>query len=172
MNHFEFFNLPLSLDLDEKVLKRLFYANSKKFHPDYFTLEGVAEQDKALELSTKNNNAYKTLANFDKRLHHLLVVSSTLKEEGQNSLPQEFLMEMMDINEAIMELQFDFEEKTFNDIMEQVKSFKAGLKNSIQTIIPKSGNEISEKDFAELKNYYLKSKYLTRLSENILKLKS
>ncbi len=171
MNYFEFYNLPVSLDLDEGELKQIFYKNSKKFHPDFFTLSDVEKQMEALELSTQNNNAYKTLVNFDKRLHHILELKEVLEEEGQNKMPQEFLMEMMEINEAVMELQFDFEEETYSNLLEDIKKFKSELFSEIASIIPKKDDEISSDDLNILKDYYLKNNYLLRLEDNIKKLK-
>ena len=170
MSYFEFYNIPVSLDVNEADLKQKFYANSKKFHPDFFTLEEVEKQTEALELSTKNNTAYKTLANFDKRLHYLLTFKGVLAEEGKNTIPQDFLMEMMDVNEAVMELQFDYDQDSFNKILDEVRQTKATLLSEINDIIPKKGGEITDDDFSSLKNYYLKSKYLIRLEENIKKL--
>ncbi|GLR17276.1 Fe-S protein assembly co-chaperone HscB [Portibacter lacus] len=170
MSYFDFFDLPLSLDIDEAELKQKFYANSKKFHPDFFTLNDVEQQMEALELSTKNNSAYKTLINFDKRLHYILTIKNILDEEGKNQIPQDFLMEMMEVNEAVMELQFDFDPEAYQKIIADIADTKAELKKEIETIIPKQGDEITASDFETLKSYYLKSKYLIRLEENIKKL--
>jgi molecular chaperone HscB len=37
-----------------------------------------------LELSTLNNNAYKTLSDFDKRMKYILELKEVLGEEGKN----------------------------------------------------------------------------------------
>ena len=113
MNYFEFFEIPISFKVDEAALKRIFYANSKKYHPDFYTLESEEKQAEILELSTLNNQAYKTLSDFDKRMKYILDLKEILAEEGQNQLPQSFLMEMMDINEVLMELEFDFDTQKF-----------------------------------------------------------
>ncbi len=171
MNYFDFFEIPFSLSVDERLLKEKFYANSKKFHPDFFTLDNQANQDEALEKSTINNKAFNTLKDFESRLHHILTIKNVLEAEGKNKLPQEFLLEMMDINEAVMELQFDFDMMQFDTINLQIDQLKASLKESIHEIIPKIGQELTAEDYTALKNYYLKSKYLSRLTENINKLK-
>ena len=60
MNYFEFYNIPVSFNVDKSALKRTFYANSKKSHPDFYTLESEEKQLEVLELSTLNNKAYKS----------------------------------------------------------------------------------------------------------------
>jgi molecular chaperone HscB len=171
MNYFQFFDIPASLDVDLKLLKQRFYANSKKFHPDFFTLDDVEKQMEALEVSTMNNKAYNTLLDFEKRIKYILDLYDVLEEEGNNKLSQDFLMDMMDVNEAVMELQFDFAEDKFVEILEHINVKGEKLRSGINGIIPKNINDLSESDFKELKNYYLKNKYLLRLSENINKLK-
>ncbi|NUO01667.1 MAG: hypothetical protein HUU01_13755, partial [Saprospiraceae bacterium] len=120
INYFEFFGLPVSIELDEASLKRRFYENSKKFHPDFFTLESPEKQAEILELSTFNNEAWRTLSDFDSRLKYLLELKGLFGEEGTNVLPQEFLMDMMDINEAAMELEFDFDPAGYAILLQQL----------------------------------------------------
>lgn len=171
MNHFEFFNIPESLTIDEDDLKQKFYANSKRFHPDFFTLDDVEKQMEALELSTKNNTAFKTLMNFDKRLHYFLELKGVLNEEGKNAMPQEFLMEMMDVNEAVMELQFDFNEEAYQSIIGDLSKYEQEQKGEVEAILSKKDDEFSDEDYNSLLSFYLKSKYLKRLEENVKKLK-
>ena len=106
-NYFEFYGLPESLELDEHLLKKKFYAHSRSFHPDFHTLASEEEQEKMLLQASLNNIAYKTLASFDSRLKHLLTLHGKLETEGENKVPQDFLMEMMDLNEGLMELEME-----------------------------------------------------------------
>ena len=65
MNHFEFFQLPEQFDVDTTLLKQRFLENSRKYHPDFHTLQDAAAQVKMLELATQNNLAYKTLQHME-----------------------------------------------------------------------------------------------------------
>ena len=80
-------------------------------------------------------------------------------------------MEMMDINEAVMELEFDFNETAYEELLHKIEALKTQLKKEILPILPKRDEEILPSDYEILKSYYLKSKYLIRLTENIKKLK-
>ena len=70
MTYFEFYDIPVSFKVDATALKRTFYALSKKYHPDFFTLETAEKQAEILELSTLNSQAYKTLSDFDLRMKY------------------------------------------------------------------------------------------------------
>ncbi len=58
MTYFEFYKIPLSFKVDKAALKRQFYALSKQYHPDFYTLASEEKQAEILELSTLNNKAY------------------------------------------------------------------------------------------------------------------
>lgn len=165
VNYFEFFGLPESLDLDEGVLKRRFYENSKKFHPDFYTLESQEKQAEILELSSFNNEAWRTLSNFDSRLKYLLELKGQFGEEGTHVLPQAFLMEMMEVNEEAMELEFDFDQARFDNLVQNIENQDILLLTELRQVLASEGDETSR--FAAMKDYYLKKRYLLRIKENL-----
>ena len=106
MDYFDFYEMAPSFQIDEVALKKLFLKKSREYHPDFFTMASEEKKNEILLLSSKNNEAYKILSDLDKRMKYILEEKNVLKGEGQDKLDQFFLMEMMDINESIMELQF------------------------------------------------------------------
>ena len=168
MNYFDFFEMPVAFLLDEGVLKSRFYTNSKKYHPDFYTLESDDKQAEILELSTLNNKAYKTLSDFDLRMKYVLKIKGILKEEGKNQIPQNFLMEMMDINEELMELEFDFDQATFNKVQAALQGQESDLLQTIQPILKNyDDSTATNNDLLTIKDYYLKKRYLLRIRENL-----
>lgn len=168
MKYFEFFGIEPSFFVDEENLRRQFLRNSKKYHPDFFSLEDEEKQSEVLELSTYNNNAYKTLSSFESRMEYIIKEHGLLNEEGNQSIPQIFLMEMMEINESIMELEFDFDEKTFEVALESTKKLEEGLLEEINPIL-KNYSYSAPGEIEKVKEFYLKKKYLWRIHENLNK---
>ncbi|MEM6964672.1 MAG: iron-sulfur cluster co-chaperone HscB C-terminal domain-containing protein [Bacteroidota bacterium] len=170
MNYFEFFEIPVSFQPDEAQLKRSFYVNSKKYHPDFYTLESEEKQMEVLELSTLNNEAYKTLSDFDKRMKYILDLKGALAEEGKNQIPQDFLMDMMDINENLMELEFDFDEKKYQQVKAELQAMEASMLAEVQPHLESyDDNAANETELNAIKNYYLKKRYILRIQENLNK---
>ncbi|MEO1712500.1 MAG: iron-sulfur cluster co-chaperone HscB C-terminal domain-containing protein [Bacteroidota bacterium] len=168
MNYFEFFAIPVSFQVDEAQLKRIFYANSKKYHPDFYTLESAEKQEEILELSTLNNKAYKTLKDFDARLKYILEWKGILKEEGQHKVPQDFLMEMMDINEALMDLKMDPNEEQLAKTRAQVENLEKELMDGILPILSSyTGDKEQEEDLKKVLDFYLKRRYLLRIRQDL-----
>jgi molecular chaperone HscB len=170
MNHFEFYKIPLSFKIDEAALKRIFYANSKLFHPDFFTLESEEKQAEILELSTLNTETYKTLSDFDKRMKYILDLKGVMGNEGENKLPQDFLMDMMDINEALMELEMDYDEITHKKVLDDVQILENQLFMAVKDIIENyEEDKTPQYSLEEVKYFYLKKRYLLRIRENLTK---
>ena len=167
-DYFAFFDLRPSPTLDGAALKRQFYANAKRFHPDFHTLADRDTQDRVLEQSTLNNRAYRTLADEDSRLRHLLEVRGVLGEEGSNQVPQEFLLEIMEVNEALMELEFDDDPSARLRVDSLIGTLDADLRKEVQPILDGyDDGEAAAADLEQLKDYYLKRRYLLRLREKI-----
>lgn len=170
-NYFEFYDLAPSFLLDEGALKRLFYQKSREYHPDFYTLETEERQAEILVLSTLNNEAYKALSDFHKRMYHILDLHGHIAEEGKAKLPQAFLMEMMDVNEAIMELQFDPDLTATAKVKSDIATFKDQDRSAIQALLDKyTFDQPIESDLVQIRDYYFKHKYLLRLEENLDKI--
>ena len=155
--------------LDEAELRQLYLEKSKEYHPDFYTLAEEDEQARVLELSTLNNEAYRTLSNFDKRMAYILREKGLLNEENsKNQIPPDFLMEMMEVNEALMELEFDFDATLFQEKKAALQEKQAELFAAVMVDLLKYE---ADKDNLELLQpvhiYYLKTKYLQRLTENL-----
>src|ERR1700749_2915950 len=105
INYFDFYAIPETFNPDKTALKKTFYELSKKYHPDFHANEDEAKQQEILELSTINNKAWQTLSDPNKRLEYILKTHDLLQEGAKPQLPGDFLMEMMDINERLMEIE-------------------------------------------------------------------
>jgi molecular chaperone HscB len=168
MNYFEFYNLPISFELDEKQLRQLFLKKSKQYHPDFYTLESEEKQAEILELSTLNNEAYKLLKDPNKRLKYVLELKGLLGDPKTNALPQSFLMEMMEVNEQVMELQFDYDAAAHQQLQQDLEKAKTALKNTVQALLENYEDATAQdEDLLAIRDYYYKNQYLKRLEENI-----
>lgn len=170
MNHFEFYGIPIALTVDETALRRAYLLNSKQYHPDFHTLSDEAEQARALEWSTRNNEAYKTLSDPNLRIRYVLELKGLLEQAENTPLPQEFLMEMMDINEALMELEFDFDQERYENAKKLVINMENALDTQIQPILNTWSETVGEAaDLLKVREYFFKKRYLLRIKENLSK---
>ena len=168
MNYFELFGIPIGFEIDQALLRRKYYELSKQFHPDKFTLQSEEEQIHALQKSTEVNLAYKILKDSQSRVKYILEYLGVEFEEGNEKVSQDFLLEMMDINEALMELKFDPDPEKKNTVLQSIDAIKTSLSDEIVTVTQKIDfNNPSESELAQIKAYYLKSQYLRRLAQHL-----
>jgi molecular chaperone HscB len=101
-------------------------------------------------------------------MEYILKEKGIYGEEGKNKVPQDFLMEMMDINEALMELEFDFDQATFETAKQNIKDLEAGLYNEILGILKNYDNEtVTAEELEQIKDFHFKRKYLLRIQNNL-----
>lgn len=167
-NYFELFDLPISFEVDTAILTKKYYELNRLYHPDKFSLASAEEQEAALKKSTAINEGYKLLKKQQTRVRHILALLGAEPEEGKETMPQDFLMEMMDVNEAIMDYKMDPSESGEAAIKAQVATFQAELDNEFQSAM--SDFDFANPDathLATIKSVYLKTKYLKRLTDNM-----
>ena len=133
MNYFELYDLPLSFEIDCALVKKKFYDLSKRYHPDFYVNESDEKQAEILELSTLNNKAYQILSDPLKRIEYVLSLNNMLADGDKYVLPQDFLMDMMDVNEALMEMEFDHDELKLAELSGQIDALEMTLFDELKS---------------------------------------
>jgi molecular chaperone HscB len=118
-DYFTVFSLPRHLRIDTAALETVFYAQSRKLHPDRFASKPLPEQEAALAASSRLNDAYRTLKDPILRTQYLLSLegveleeqSKAATEAARNSgtekkqlIPPELLEEVFELNMQLMEM--------------------------------------------------------------------
>ena len=172
MDYFELYGLPLTFNPDQKVVKQKFYELSKKFHPDFHINESEEKQEEVLLLSTMNNKAYQVLSDPQKRLHYILDIKGLIQEGENYVLPQAFLMDMMDVNEALMDLEFEPDAAKLLEVRMQVDEIEKGLFDELSGLttgfeaLPEAEQQAA---LLKIKDLYYRNKYLLRIGETLSK---
>jgi molecular chaperone HscB len=162
MNYFELFDIPVSLRVNTAVLAKRFFELSKQYHPDYFANSDAAVQAEALEKSALLNKAWKTFQNPDETIKYVLLRKELLEEEEKYELPPDFLMEVLEINEQLM----DAEESShlhawINELQTEIY---APVKEIVENY---QDSTVSREELLQVKEYYYKKKYLDRIRRQL-----
>ncbi len=167
INYFEFFEIDVAFEIDLTALRKKFIAQSKAFHPDFHALDTEAEQEKVLEKSTHNNQGWKVLSDENKRISHILELHDALPKEGEAKVPQEFLMEMMDLNEALMELEFGEDPSLLQKVTDSLNEIRSNISKEAQTAMSSWDTSQESAALIIVRDYYLKMQYLRRIEEKL-----
>ena len=170
LDYFDFYGLPESFQPDMAVLKRLYYAKSRETHPDFHATSALENQAAMLRLATLNTDAYRTLADPDQRMAYLLRRHGLLEEGRQEILPSDFLMEMMDLNEQLMDLDTAMGATAVAPVAADVNTLASTLDAGIQPVLAGYEGLPSDHRTAALQQicpYYLKKRYLLRIQQQV-----
>lgn len=168
-DHFVFFGFDRMYHIDTEQLRKRFIENSRRYHPDFHTGADAAGQEEALILSTRNNEAYKILVDPVARLRYILHLEGLLGDESKNeTLPQDFLMDMMELNEEIEEAAGDASESTIQALNTRIDTLSAAQEAAVQASLQAYDNGFrGPADLNAMREFYLKKQYLLRVAENI-----
>ena len=173
MNYFEFYELPINFNPDQQLVKQKFYALSKQYHPDFYINESEAKQEEVLELSTLNNKAFQVLKDPQRRLHYILELKGQLVQGENYALPQAFLMDMMDVNEALMDLEFEPDTSKLEQVKSEIQTLETSLENELQELTQKFDSDDNSQQteiLAAIKDVYYRNKYLWRIKESLARI--
>lgn len=160
MNYYELFELPVAPIIDKSGISKKYFELQKKFHPDFYTNETQGDKENALEQSAAINKGFNIFSNKDKTLEYFLQLKGMISADEKYSLPPDFLMEMMELNEAI-----DDEDK---DAQQKITAFENELDSGIFSILSTEKNiEFDENALQKIKAYYYKKKYLKRILDRL-----
>jgi molecular chaperone HscB len=166
-DYFKLYKLSVSFHPDPAAVKSAFYELSRLYHPDRFAGATPAEQEHALRIAAMNNDAYKTLRSSDATMAYILKLEGLLEDEEKYTLPPAFLMEMMDINEAVSDYEAgneDAREMAANMLNEHMELWDDATKLLVQRF---EKGDHSKELLLQVKDQYFRKKYLLRIKERI-----
>lgn len=165
-NYFEFYDLEVKFMLDQDELRNRYLKLSKQHHPDFFIDQDEAYEN-ALEMTSLNNKAFKVLSSQEQRVKHILELNELLTD-AKESMSPDFLMQMMDINEAIMEMKMDPDGAQKAKVLKEVEEFESDLDSEFQTAAQLYDTSGDPSTLHTIKDNFLKRRYLRRMKENLV----
>lgn len=164
MNYFDLFEIPVQLKLDILALKPRFFELSKKYHPDYFAGADAEQQAEALEKSATLNKAWNTFQDMDATIQYVLEEKGLMEKEEKYQLPPDFLTEVLEINESLM----DTEDGIDPELLTKIENLQLEIYEPVKDIVENyNDSSVTEKQLLQVKEYYYKKKYLDRIRKQL-----
>ena len=161
MNYFALFGLPIGFQVDTNKLRAAFMDIQRASHPDKFAQSNSFEQEEALERSALANKGFSLLNNKDQILPYVLELKGIITSDEKYALSPDFLMEMMELNEAWMDAD---DETAKKNILEQIKAIENEILEPIKSYLEMDQiDTITQEAMLQIKEYYYKKKYLDRI---------
>ena len=158
-SHFELFGLVPAFALDAARLDAAYRDIQAEVHPDRYAQAGDAERRASMQMTTRVNEAYRTLKSPVQRAKYLLALNGVdVAFETDTAMPKDFLVEQMELRERL-------EEAKDAAALEALSSHLNEQRRLLETQI---GRQIdSARDFAGAKPLVRKLMFLERLGDEI-----
>jgi molecular chaperone HscB len=166
MNYFELYESPVNLIIDATQLKKTYYQLSKVHHPDQVSLSNADAQADAMQMSTLVNKGYAVLGNASARLEYVLQLLAIISPEENYKLAPDFLMQMMELNEQIMDAKLDGNAAQLQSCAVQMQKLEYHLQQEINWVFSMpSITTLNDVQMESLKKYYYQIKYIKRVKD-------
>jgi len=163
--HFELFELPVSFELDLQDLSQRYRECQRVVHPDKFANSSDRERRLSVEKAAAINDAYQILKSPQRRARYMLELQSvSFDDEKDMALDPPFLMEQIELREALAELsQQDDPLLSLNQIMADIKNRITAVITEIQVGL--TTTELNDEQKTQLKQLVHKMQFLNKLQQ-------
>ncbi len=162
-DYFALYGLQPTLSPDASAVRKRFYELSRQYHPDR---AGAAGQQEALQKTAQINEGYRLLSDPDALLGYALKHHGIVADNEAYKLPHDFLMDMMELNEAVGNAAMDPSMRP-DALREAEAAFAAWEADARPLVARYNDGDRSPELLAALKDAYYRRKYLQRLREQI-----
>jgi molecular chaperone HscB len=156
---FALFGLTPAFSLDLARLEAAYREVQSKVHPDRFTQAGDAERRASMQMTTRVNEAYRTLRSPVQRARHLLEINGVdVAFETDTAMPRDFLVQQMELREQL-------EDACTVTALDAVRTSIAAHKREIERLIAERID--AARDFEGAKTLVRKLMFFDRLTEEV-----
>ncbi|KAK2504557.1 hypothetical protein MC885_012145 [Smutsia gigantea] len=157
-DHFSLMDCKRSFRIDTVKLQQRYQQLQRLIHPDFFSQRSQTEKDLSEKHSTLVNDAYKTLlAPLSRGLYLLKLHGVEIPEKTDYEMDSQFLMEIMEINEKLVEAQSEA-------VMKEIESIVRAKQKELTDNVSRA---FEQDDFEKAKEILTKMRYFSNVEEKI-----
>ncbi|XP_013415463.1 iron-sulfur cluster co-chaperone protein HscB, mitochondrial-like [Lingula anatina] len=157
LTFFQIMGIAKSFDIDTVRMSKIYRNLQRLIHPDKFSQKSVEERTISEQQASLINKAYFTLLHPLSRGLYILELEGISIEEDSIDMEPEFLMEVMEINERILE----------SDDAKEVEQIKQENKNNKDNLVKELSFAFRQNDFAQAKILLSRMKYFANIEDKV-----
>uniref|UniRef100_A0A914W0M1 J domain-containing protein n=1 Tax=Plectus sambesii TaxID=2011161 RepID=A0A914W0M1_9BILA len=156
-NYFQYLDIPLNYNVDTDQLQSTFKQLQGKLHPDRFAQRSTSEKLFSDQQSSLVNLAYRTLLQPLDRANYLLRMVGQETGEETSTLDPKFLMEMLELNEAVEEM----------DDVDELQKMGENAKKELARCQESLAQSFHDDDMSRAKAVTDEMRYYLRIKTNV-----
>jgi len=165
MDYYKLYELTPSPIADKVLVKKKYLQLSREHHPDFADNTDENSKEAALNISSQVNKAYKIFSDPALSIQYFLQYKGVITEDEKYSLPNDFLMDMMDLNEMLEDAKADNNNEELISVKQRIEGVEQEMNQDMEELI--AHDVMDGKELQQLKSYYYKIKYIHRILEGI-----
>ncbi|HUB10015.1 MAG TPA: Fe-S protein assembly co-chaperone HscB [Myxococcales bacterium] len=172
-DRFAIFGLPRRYEIDLADLEKRFRDLSWEVHPDRHAKGTARERRVALERTTALNDAYRTLKDPLKRaaylleLHGVKIESESGRDSAMAKLPPEFLEEVMELREGLVEARAEGDDAAVQRLVVTVKERRAHAVQAVEAALRELPEHPDQERIAAAGAALARIRYYDRFDEEV-----
>jgi molecular chaperone HscB len=160
-NYFELFGLENNFELDTAQLQARYRELQRVLHPDRYASSSDREKRIAIQQAALVNEAYRTLKIPVERAKYMLKLENIELNEQGTTNDEAFLMEQMEMREAVEEARTSSEPQA--SIMHLMQDIEQKLRHCSSEL----ANHLANRNFDEAKHAVYKMQFIDKLHSEV-----
>ncbi|MDH5711129.1 MAG: Fe-S protein assembly co-chaperone HscB [Gammaproteobacteria bacterium] len=161
-NFFELFDIPVSYEIDIDLIQQRYRELQKVVHPDRFVNASDKERRISMQQTSWINEALNTLRQpVDRAIYLLKLKNVDLNLENETTMDAEFLMEQMEMREALSSI------SSKEDPISELDRFSAQIKSKMQSLIKGFAAAYENDQLDEAKEWIRKMQFMQKARKEV-----
>ena len=161
-NFFEIFDVPVAYDVDLDLVQQRYRELQKAVHPDKFVNASDQEKRISMQQTSWVNEAFNTLKQpVDLAIYLLKLKGVDLNLENETTMDAMFLMEQMEMREALSEV------RSKDDPLSELDKFAAQIKSKMKLMMDGFSDAYENDQIDDAKELIRKMQFMQKAKKEV-----
>lgn len=161
-NFFELFDVPVAYEVDIDLVQQRYRNLQKAVHPDKFVNASDQEKRISMQQTSWINEAFNTLRQPVELAIYLLKLKGVdLNLENETTMDAMFLMEQMEMREAVSEV------RSKDDPLSELDNVAAEIKSKMKLMMEEFSNAYENEQLEDAKELIRKMQFMQKAKQEV-----
>ena len=161
-NFFALFDVPVSYHVDLDLVQQRYRDLQKAVHPDKFVNASDQEKRISMQQTSRINEAFNALRQpVDRAIYLLSLKGVDLNLENETTMDAVFLMEQMEMREAVSEI------RSADDPLAELDNFSRQIKDKMKTMMDGFSQALESDRLDDAREWVRKMQFMQKAKKEV-----